>query len=52
VLMNAAAALVAGARARDLKEGVALAGQSIDGGEARNKLGQLVALSQRLAQEK
>jgi anthranilate phosphoribosyltransferase len=52
VLMNAAAALVAGARARDLKEGVALAGQSIDGGEARSKLGQLVALSQRLAQEK
>src|SRR5262245_31258266 len=52
VLMNAAAALVAGARARDLKEGVALAAQSIDGGEARSKLGQLVALSQRLAQEK
>jgi anthranilate phosphoribosyltransferase len=52
VLMNAAAALVAGGRARDLKEGVALAGQSIDSGEARNKLGQLIALSQRLAQEK
>jgi anthranilate phosphoribosyltransferase len=52
VLMNAAAALVAGARARDLKEGVALASRSIDGGEARNKLGQLVALSQQLAQEK
>jgi anthranilate phosphoribosyltransferase len=50
--MNAAAALVAGGRTRDLKEGVALAGRSIDAGEARNKLGQLVALSQRLAQEK
>jgi anthranilate phosphoribosyltransferase len=52
VLMNAAAALVAGARARDLKEGVALAGQSIDGGKARGKLEALIALSQRLAQEK
>jgi anthranilate phosphoribosyltransferase len=52
VLMNAAAALVAGARARDLKEGVALAAQSIDTGGARAKLTALVDLSQRLAQEK
>ncbi len=52
VLMNAAAALVAGGRARDLKEGVGLAGQSIDDGAARGKLESLVALSQRLAQEK
>jgi anthranilate phosphoribosyltransferase len=52
VLMNAAAALVAGGRARDLKEGVALGGQSIDGGGARDKLQRLVELSQRLAQEK
>jgi len=52
VLMNAAAALVAGGRARDLKEGVGLAAQSIDDGGARGKLELLVALSQRLAQEK
>ncbi|MBI3635725.1 MAG: anthranilate phosphoribosyltransferase [Candidatus Rokubacteria bacterium] len=52
VLMNAAAALVAGARARDLKEGVALAAQSIDSGAAKRKLADLVRLSQTLAQEK
>jgi anthranilate phosphoribosyltransferase len=52
VLMNAAAALVAGGRARDLKEGVGLAAGSIDSGGARGKLEALVALSQRLAQEK
>jgi anthranilate phosphoribosyltransferase len=51
VLMNAAAALVAGARARDLKEGVGLAAQSIDSGAARGRLERLVALSQRLAGE-
>ena len=50
VLMNAAAALVAGARARDLKEGVELAARSIDGGAARGKLERLVALTQELAQ--
>ena len=49
VLMNAAAALVAGLRAHDLKEGVALAAQSIDSGEARARLERLAALSQRLA---
>jgi anthranilate phosphoribosyltransferase len=52
VLMNAAAALVAGGRARELKEGVALAAQSIDGGAARSKLQALVGLSQQLAQDK
>jgi anthranilate phosphoribosyltransferase len=52
VLMNAAAALVAGARARDLKEGVALAAQAIDSGAARGKLEWLVSFSQSLAQEK
>jgi anthranilate phosphoribosyltransferase len=52
VLMNAAAALVAGAKARDLKEGVALAARSMDSGAARQKLDALVALSQKLAQEK
>jgi len=50
--MNAAAALVAGGRTRDLKEGVGLAARSIDDGGARGKLELLVALSQRLAQEK
>ncbi|RPH84897.1 MAG: anthranilate phosphoribosyltransferase [Candidatus Rokuibacteriota bacterium] len=52
VLMNAAAALVAGGRARDLKDGVGLAAQSIDSGAARDKLQALVALSQQLAQGK
>src|SRR5205807_10007211 len=49
VLMSAAAALVAGARARDLKGGVAVAAQSIDSGGARGKLDALVTLSRRLA---
>jgi anthranilate phosphoribosyltransferase len=51
VLMNAAAALVVGAKAQDLKEGVALAAQSIDSGLARERLERLVALSGRLASE-
>src|SRR5467141_1057111 len=51
VLMNASAALVAGGRARDLKEGVELAARSIDSSTARQKLGRLVALSQELARE-
>jgi anthranilate phosphoribosyltransferase len=38
VLMNAAAALVAGGVAGSLKDGFALAGQSIDSGEALRKL--------------
>src|SRR5438093_140136 len=50
VLMNAAAALVVGAKARDLKEGVELAARSIDGGAARAKLERLVTLTQKLAQ--
>src|SRR6058998_3984642 len=50
VLMNAAAALVVGAKARDLKEGVELAARSIDGGAARAKLERLVTLTQELAQ--
>ena len=49
VLMNAAAALVVGGKARELKEGVALAAQSVDSGAARRKLDALVALSQKLA---
>jgi anthranilate phosphoribosyltransferase len=49
VLMNAAAAMVAGGRARDLKEGVQLAGRSVDTGQAAAKLEALVALSRQLA---
>jgi anthranilate phosphoribosyltransferase len=49
VLMNATAALVVGAQARDLKEGMALAARSVDSGAARAKLDHLVALSQELA---
>ena len=52
VLMNAAAALVAGARAREMKEGVQLASQSIDSGAARDRLERLVGFSQKLAADK
>ena len=51
VLMNAAAALVAGAKARDLKEGVELAARSIDTGAARGKLEQLVHFTRELSHE-
>ena len=42
VLLNAAAAIVAGQKARDLKDGLAVAAQSIDSGEAQRKLDRLV----------
>lgn len=51
VLMNAAAALVAGGKARDFQDGATLAARSIDSGEARGRLQALVALSQKLARE-
>ena len=51
VLMNAAAALVAGGKARDFKEAVELAAHSVDSRAAARKLEALVALSQRLAGE-
>jgi len=51
VLMNAAAALVAGAKARDFKEGVGLAAHAVDTGAAARKLEALIALSHRLASE-
>ena len=51
VLMNAAAALVAGGKARDFKEAVELAAHSVDSRAAGHKLEALVALSQRLAAE-
>jgi anthranilate phosphoribosyltransferase len=52
VLMNASAALVAGGRARDFKEGVEVAARSIDDGAARAKLVRLTGFSQELASAK
>jgi anthranilate phosphoribosyltransferase len=52
VVVNSAAALVAGGRARDFKEGAQQAAHSIDSGAARRKLEGLVELSQRLAAAK
>ena len=49
VLVNAGAALVAGGRARDFKEGAEVAAHSIDSGAARDRLDALVALSRALA---
>jgi anthranilate phosphoribosyltransferase len=46
VLANAAAAIVAGGKAADLKEGVARAAESIDSGSAAQKLERLAALTQ------
>ncbi len=48
VVMNAAAALVAGNQAADLKEGARLAEEAIDSGRALEKLDGLVRLSQSL----
>ncbi len=45
VLANAAAALVAGGRAEDFREGAAVAAQSIDSGAAHAKLRQLAAFT-------
>jgi anthranilate phosphoribosyltransferase len=52
VLMNAAAALVVGGKARDLREGMALAARSVDSGAAEAKLASLIELSRRLAAER
>ena len=48
VVMNAAAALVAGNRASDLGKGVRVAEEAIDNGRAQNKLDELIKLSQSL----
>jgi anthranilate phosphoribosyltransferase len=45
VLLNAAAAFVAGGRVEDLRQGLDLAAESIDSGAARSKLDELVAFS-------
>jgi anthranilate phosphoribosyltransferase len=44
-LLNAAAALVVGGRARDLKEGMTLGTRSIDDGAAAERLKRLIAIS-------
>jgi anthranilate phosphoribosyltransferase len=51
VIMNAAAALVAGNKASDLKEGVCIAEKTIDSGQALDKLDGLIKLSQSLSKE-
>jgi anthranilate phosphoribosyltransferase len=48
VVMNAAAALLAGNRAPDINIATHLAEEAIDSGQARSKLGKLVELSQSL----
>jgi anthranilate phosphoribosyltransferase len=44
-ILNAAAALIVAGKAKDLKEGAALAAKSIDSGEAEGRLDRLVAVS-------
>ena len=51
VILNAAAALVAGNKASDLKEGVCIAEKTVDSGKALDKLDDLIKLSQRLSKE-
>ena len=48
VLVNAAAALVAGDMAKDLEKGVHLAREAIDSGSALEKLNRLIAFSQQI----
>jgi anthranilate phosphoribosyltransferase len=45
VLLNAAAALIVAGRAKDLRDGVGLAAQSIDNGAARRALDRLIVIS-------
>ena len=49
VLVNAAAALVVGGKAADLKHGISLAAQAVDSGAAAGRLTALIDLSQKLA---
>jgi anthranilate phosphoribosyltransferase len=44
-ILNAAAGLVVAARAKDLKQAVALATRSVDSGEAEGRLERLIAVS-------
>jgi anthranilate phosphoribosyltransferase len=52
VVMNAAAALVAGNKASGLKEGACIAEKVIDSGQALAKLDELIELSRRLSKKK
>jgi len=45
VLLNAAAGLVVGGKARDMKEGITLASGAIDSGKAKQKLAELIAFT-------
>jgi len=47
VLLNAAAVLIAGGKAKDFSEGLVLAAKAIDNGSAQRKLNQLVGFSRR-----
>ena len=49
VLLNSAGVLVVGDKAKDLKEGIKLAAEVLDGGEALSKMEGLIELSQELA---
>jgi anthranilate phosphoribosyltransferase len=51
VLLNAGAALMVSGRAKDVKEGVKLAAQSLDGGAAGKKLDALIVASNRTLSE-
>jgi anthranilate phosphoribosyltransferase len=44
-VLNAAAALIVAGKAKDIKEGAALAAKSVDSGEAKKRLDRLVAVS-------
>ena len=44
-VLNAAAALIVAGKAKDLKEGAALAAHAIDSGEAEGRLDRLIAIS-------
>lgn len=48
VLLNSAAAIVAGGRAQDFEQGLQLAAEAIDSGAALQKLEQLAAFTQRM----
>lgn len=50
-LLNAAAALIVAGKAKDLKEGAALAAKSIDSGEAEGRLDRLIAVSNAAPEE-
>jgi anthranilate phosphoribosyltransferase len=50
-VLNAAAAFVVAGKAKDLKEGAALAAKSIESGEAEGRLDRLIAVSNATPEE-